>query len=234
MNGPPANMEPVTLWMELTRMPRPFRVVDFPRTRMDGTTAGTVAMRVLTQTEIIECAAAAQAAVNAIKKKFGIADAGQTMSRADAEMYENEKVLQLLSRACREAPRPLDPPFVMGQPHATDRPCFPSPVHMRDQLSSDEIAVLATAYTKLQYEIGPIVADLSDSQMEAWLQKLGEGGSRLPLASLSSAQLEDLLMYSAGRLYPRSTPTTSAGSPPDAPTSPTPNTLANGDAATTA
>lgn len=202
MSGPPSNIESVSLWQALTKMPRPSREIDFPRQTDDGESVGKLRLWVLTQEEILDCEAAAETVVQQKMKQFRVEDATRA-TLAYRELYENAKAVELISRACRDH-------------RDINVPAFPSSKEIRSRLTSDEISVIALAYSKLQYEIGPIVAMMSKDEMSAWLQRLSEGGSRFPLASLSSAALEELVMYSADRLYPQSTLTTSAGSPPAA------------------
>lgn len=198
---PPKDIPAMTLWQALTKMPRPTREIDFPRETDDGEVVGKLRLWVLTQDEIIDCEAAAEAHVQKKMGQFRVDDVAKA-TIAHREMYENAKAVELIARACRDH---RDPSIA----------AFPSPADIRARLTSDEISVIALAYSKLQYEIGPIVASMSNDEMVAWLQRLAEGGSRFPLASLSSAALEDLVMYSAERLFPRSTGITSAGSPQD-------------------
>ena len=66
-------------------------------------------------------------------------------------------------------------------------------------------------YMQTQAEVGPIVANMSQVEMDAWVEMLGKGGSTAPLALLSLDQASALLMYMASRLSVSPTDTSSPG-----------------------
>jgi hypothetical protein len=158
-------------------------------------------MWVLTQGEIdLAASAADQYAKECLKRNDKVAG----MDLAYEQIYMNASAVEILCRACRRATD-------------TTRPVFMSPKLVRQKFTVDEISVLALKYKALQNKLGPIVTGMTKPEMDAWLEKLGRGGSQFPLAYLSSEQLQDLVMHSASRLYPSSMDTGSPGSPPDEP-----------------
>lgn len=202
MTRPPENIEASELWLALTAVPRPHRIVDFPR-NLPGTNepVGKLAIWPLTQEE--------QMASNAEADRFMKELLKNPQKKDEANLgyhhtFTNETAVQVLFRACRD---PNSKNF--------EKPAFPSPGLLRAKLTADEIGVLFNSYLRVQSEVGPIVAYLSDEEMDAWLERIGEGGSLFPLDSLSWEMREQLLRHSAFRLRSFLTDTPSAGGPPD-------------------
>ena len=198
-NGPPADLSPSELWSALTVTPRPWKVVDFPR--IDPITkevVGQVAIWALTQEEQIAASASADSVV---KKLMKDPQRSNEANLGYENVYNNEVTVQVLARACRDA-------------KDIKRPAFPSPGQMRKAFSVDEVSVLAVLYLQVQAELGPIVANMTGDEEEAWIGRLAEAGEVFPTASLSPRLLERLLISMARRLVASSMATPSAGSPP--------------------
>lgn len=199
MAGPPPNVEPTELWLRLTQRPRPFTVIDFPPSKLPGgkptDPIGKVAIRVLTEHELHECMANAQRAAKEYLK--GDTDAKQG-NLGYEDIYRNELTFELIYNCCRD-------------PNDINRPVFLHPKLTRKFLTTDELAVLLDAYHLFRSESGPIISEMTVEEMDAWIAKLREGGSRVPLARLSGEAKSDLILYLLEKL---STLTGSAGSPP--------------------
>lgn len=199
MAGPP-DMAPSELWLALTEMPRPHRVVDFPRADpKTGEPVGQIAIRVLTQEEQMTCSMAADREAKRIMKER---PAREELSKGYDDLYNNAAATEILFRACR-------------RPGKLDLPVFPPPSEMRRVLSSDEIGVLMRAYFQVQAELGPIQAGLTDEECEAWISRLEAAADVYPLGLLSLADLDRLLMYSVRQLSSSRTGRSSAGSQPN-------------------
>lgn len=198
MSGPPDNIPPSELWTKLMAAERPCRVVDFPR--KDPTTGepiGKVALWVLSIGEIIAAKAdAATYARQLIKEKVS----RDEYVEGYQQVWDDASAVEVLWRAAR-------------RPEDTRHPAFPTPSAARQRLTSDELAVLMNQYAQVQHELGPIVANMTEPEMEAWLKRLEEGGSADPLAFCSSEQLRALVMYSAFRLHKSETGSSSDGEP---------------------
>lgn len=199
----PPDMDPSELWLALTQMPRPHRRVDLPRC-IPGTKTpiGEVLIQVLTQEE--------QMAVNAEADRFTKKLLQDPQKRDEANLgyqhtFSNEVALQILYRVCRDV-------------NDVNRPAFPSPKLMRQFLTADEVGVMFQQYMVVQLELGPIVADMSDEEMEAWIRRIASGGSAFPFVSLSPEQQTRLVLFMASRLCSLWTAMSSAGLPPDDPT----------------
>lgn len=194
---PPKDMKPSELWLALTEMPRPFRLVPFPRKGGDGNWIGSLAMRPLTQEEVLRAGIAAETFVrtmlpDAVKDSTGYETA-----------YANAAAVEQLWRACREATD-------------TDRPFFPTPKAIAEVCTADEVSALYDSYLTVRDQIGPLLSGLSDAEANAWIDRLIEGGEALdPFGCFSSAALRTLLRLSVGRLRSFTTPRSSPGTQPD-------------------
>jgi len=191
-------------WIAIQQVPRPFRVVDFPRPDpATGKPIAQMAVWVLTQEEQMLSAAAAEQFARRLMKEVPKSDDAR---RGYDDLYNNAAAIEILFRACRRKDE-LDKPF------------FPAPELIRRTLTIDEVSVLMTHYLTAQAEMGPIVAHLSQEEMDALIKRLAEGGSRFPLDLLSSEALKTLAFSMACRLHSFSTVTSSVGLPPDEVTS---------------
>lgn len=195
--GPPADMEASALWLALTSVPRPHRVVPMPR-KIPGTDmpVGNVAIWPLTQEEHHSANANADQEAKRLFK-----DTPKTDERGIGyqNMFANELAVQQLWRACRD-------------PEDISKPAFPSPSMLRHALTTDEIGILYNHFLTTQVEVGPIVAHLSDDEFEAWVRRIAEGGSAFPFDLLSWDLRTTLVVFMASRLVDFWTATSSAGS----------------------
>jgi hypothetical protein len=196
VTGPSKDIEPSALWLALAKSERPFRVVDFPRNDADGNPIGKIAIRVLTQEEQIICSSAAEKFTREHLK-----DAKKDELGYEA-VYSNAACVELLSRACRNVDN-------------IEQPAFPSAKLLSQQMTAGEVSMLFEHYLTVQLELGPIVAHMSDAEMEAWVQRIGQGGEQFPLDLLSPEMLKALLRFSASRIVSSRTDKSSVGSPPE-------------------
>jgi hypothetical protein len=200
VSGPPENVEASELWLAITSLPRPHRVVPFPRTLpQSDEPVGELAIWPLTQEE--------QMAANAEADRFTKKLLKDPQRKEETNLgyehtYANEVAVQVLYRACRDA-------------KDIQKPAFPSPTSIRAKLSTDEVGVLFSNYTTVQFEVGPIVASMSSEEREAWILRLEEAGSTFPLDSLSWEEKRVLLPFMASRLVDCWTAMCSLGKPPD-------------------
>jgi hypothetical protein len=200
VSGPPSNIDPGDLFLQITQMPRPSRLVPFPRKGPDGEPVCQVAFWVMTQAEKMGAIAATEAWV---RKQLKDALASATEARRGYEdLYANRASLEILFRAARH-PQDLTKPF------------FRTQKDIADHLTQDEVAVLFNAYLRLEHELGPIVSELSDTEMEAWLLTLATGGATVPLDSLSWGARTQLMSFLARRALISSMGTSSPTTPPD-------------------
>lgn len=217
MSGPPDNIPPDALWVQLSTMPRPQRVVDYPRIDPAADRpVGKITIRVLSQAELMSAAAAAELYATTILKKE---QKSGVFSKAYEDIYNNESTVQILWRAVYRAKQIDEHTWVPGE-----WPLFPSPEAIRGNvagslgLPQEELGVLMRTYLITQRELGPIVSEMGEGEMEAWVERLVKAGSTFPLAHLTSEALDALLMRMASRLHSFLTATSSSGTPPDATT----------------
>ena len=195
---------PSELWTKLASSKRPLKEVDFPRKDpATGEPLGKLGMRPLTQGEII----AAQAEAIRYARTL-IRDDPELASRIEqSPVYQNACACEILFRACRR----LDNP---------DLPIFPVAASVRDPvhgLTTDECGILMNTYEFVQLELGPIAAYLTTEMQDALIKRLQEGGSALPLATLSLGQWSDLTLRMAFLLSTSPTDSGSPGTQPDEP-----------------
>ena len=199
MNAPPKDVSASELWTALTQIPRPWKVVDFPRVDpMTKETVGQIAIWVLTQEEQIAASAEADQVAKKVLKdpqRQGEANIGYE------NVYNNEATIQVLYRACRDV-------------KDVSRPAFPSASMLRKHMSVDEISVLAVHYMQVQSAVGPIVASMSPEEERAWIGRLADAGDTFPIALLSPREQEALLLSMASQLVSFWTATPSPGSAP--------------------
>ena len=200
MAGPTNTIEPSILWSVLSRAERPFRIVDFPREDEQGRPIGKLAIRVLTHEETTICQAAAEKFTREHLKD------GKKDELGYEAVYSTASVIEVLFRACRDA-------------EDIARPAFPSPKLLSQALTGDEVSVLFQNYLATQLELGPIIAQMTEAEMEAWIVRIGDGGSSFPLDLLSLELMRTLLHFSARRLASSRMANSSAGKPPDEATS---------------
>jgi hypothetical protein len=111
---------------------------------------------------------------------------------------------------------------VVRQVEAPYFPVFPTAAHVRDNLSDDEVSVLLSAYGQFRVQTGPMLSEITEEEAEVWFEFLRKGFDRVPLARCSGEALIDLIKYLVSRLSTSQTGTSSAGSPPAAPSTTTP------------
>ena len=193
---PPENLTPAQLYTELSKMPRPHRVVPFPR-KKPGTDEpmGHVALVPLTQKETIESTIAADLFV--LERMPGAKEGG---SIGYPIAYGDECAVEQLARACREV-------------DDVEKQVFPNAAAVR-RLTADEIAVLYQAYLDVRAELGPICSAMTQEETDAWVDRLIVGGNEVDhLAFFSLEGLRTLLRTSVARLRGSRTEPSSAGSP---------------------
>jgi hypothetical protein len=220
--SPPRNIDAGDLWAQIITLPRAHRVVPFPRNSPDGSPLGDVTIYVLTGDEVNAANLSAEKFIREqYKKTVGEVPQASEMSEAFSNLYNGRATREILFRSCRNASacEPDSTTGVCTVNHDNLRPFFPTSEAV-GKLSTDELAVLMQHYMHTQAEVGPIVSSMSQGEMDAWIEVLGEGGQRSPLALLSSGQTIALLMYMASRLYALQTGNCSPSTPLENDTSP--------------
>lgn len=185
MSGPNLSISPAQLWVEITKLPRPSRIIDFPRLNTDGKPLCQIMLTVLSPTEQIQCVVEAERYVNS---KLGITKIDERASGYKT-VFDTASATECLFLSARSA----DDVGVKF---------FPSSQAIRDVLTADETGVLMQAYGQMTAEMGPIISTMNEKDMEAWLERLALGADIVnPFWLLSSEQKNDLLKYSAVQLW---------------------------------
>lgn len=197
-NGPPTGITPSEVWSRIAHAKRPRNVVDYPRKGDDGKPLSHIAVTVVSQSDLMSCHAAAE---EYAQKMLARSPNRGADSLGYKGVFNGAMSCELLVRACESAETP-------------GLKFFPSVEELRKWLVPSEIAVLFNHYVDWQHTSGPILGQMTEPEMDQWLDLLEEGGRRDPLAALSSEVLTDLLMHSASRRRKSRTATTSSGAPP--------------------
>lgn len=197
--GPP-DLPPGELLTALTTQPRPYKIVPFPRRDpMTKEAIGDIAIWPCIQRELMEARAAADAYAKRLFRKDDKPREGETNLGYEG-IFKDALTVELLVRACR-------------QPKDLKSAAFPTAQIFRDHVTANEAAVLTRLYLQIERDVGPLVDLMTNEEMDAWIKRLQEDGTRHPLAFLSTEQMEDLLMYSVSRPATSPTGSTSSGSP---------------------
>jgi len=200
MSMPPKNISGAELWAKITQTPREHEIVPFPRL-VEGEQVD-VAMIVLTQEESflanLECEKYIRKMMKEDLPKNG------EISEGYNRMYELRASVEILSRAVRDA-------------HDVSKAFFKTKDEISRTLTTDEIGTLMREYHAVRAKIGPAVLTMSEGEVDAWIERLGEAEDAFPLVFLDSAALSQLVMSMVYRLYKSPTEKTSAGESPNEP-----------------
>lgn len=179
-------LEPIDLFLELTKSPRPHRIIDYPRkSPTTGLPVGQVALQLLTPEEQARGAAAA---AKYCRELLGSFKQDEVAAQGYASVYQTAVMSENLFRSVRRA-NDLSLPF------------FPSAEAARQVPTPDEAAVLIEAYADFQADVGPIEAGMDDNQVNAWLARITQGADSVaPFYLLSSASKNELIRRLAARL----------------------------------
>lgn len=198
--APPKGLDSEDLFLQITAMPRPHHVVDYPRKRPDGSPVGKLAMVVLTNQETQSATAAAEKFTRKTLGDQGALPARGEPSEGYSTMFANRASVEVLVRACRRVDN-MALPF------------FPGADAIAKALTLDEVDVLFSAYAAVRYELGPIVKSMTEVEYDAWIEALGKGASSVPLAPMTSDLRSLLLLRMARDLWISRTGNSSLGEP---------------------
>jgi len=187
-NMPPKDISPQDLWTEITRIPRPHRIVDFPRKGPDGKPVAQIAMMVLTQEESMLSTSNTEKWVRKVMKDEGSLPNKGEPDTGYSVLFQNRAVMEVLFRSSKRV-------------DDLTKPFFPTVATMAEKLTTDEISVLSMSYLRVQAELGPIASDMDEDTIEAWIETLAIGGSAIPLGGLSLAAQSQLMLSMASRLW---------------------------------
>lgn len=209
-HGPPKGVDASELWLALTALPTPHQVVDFPvKDPIFGKSIAQVAIVPLPPEDIMICRKlAGERARDMTGEKSTTVEA---QSPAYYAIMSIEASVQILWRALRD---PNDPTL--------RKPAIPAAQLLRKAPFTDDIlALLMELYTRTCVKCGPIIATMTETEREAWLDALEEGGAGFPFVALSSEMKNELLTHLVALRRQYRTGSGSPGQPLDASTSDT-------------
>lgn len=195
MAFPPSDVSATDLFLKLSAPTRPSEIVDFPRrdpeTRLP---IGKVRIQVLNLSEYDEARIKAQHWI--VEKKRISRD--QLDGQAVKEVLGDRIAKELISMACLSVD-PIKDTEQTGYPRYLRHFVNADAV---DVLLADELEALWMTLQMIQRKYGPYEGNLdSAEQVTAWMKRLVEGGTALPLGQLGWHHLVELTMSLAERSY---------------------------------
>lgn len=195
MAFPPNDIPATDLFIKLSAPERPSEIVDFPRrdpyTRQP---IGKVRLQVLNMSEYDEARIKAQLWV--VEKKKISRD--QLDGKAIKEVIGDRVAKELISMACLS----VDPIKDSEQTGFNKYLRHFRNADAVDVLLADELEALWMTFQMVQRKYGPFEGNLDGpEQVTAWMRRLVEGGSALPLGQLGWHLLVELTMSLAERAY---------------------------------
>lgn len=183
MAGPPTDISPSDLFRKLQERPAPSEVCDL------GEELGRVRFLVLRGDQHDQARVRARAY---LKEKLKLTD-DDLRGEYGATMMGDAAARELIAMSAvteEHIPGTDDKPqYSRHFRHAEDV----------NKLSTDEIRVLFGAYLMVQRRLGPHEYNLGDGEVNAWISRLTEGASVLPLARLESWARDELCLSLAQR-----------------------------------
>jgi len=195
MAFPPEEVSATELFLKLSAPVRPSEVVDFPRRDPDTRLPiGRVRLQVLNLAEYDEARIKAQ---NWLVEKKRI-PREQHDAPAVKEVLGDRVAKELLSMACLSVD-PIKNTAEAGKPRYIRHFINADAV---DVLMADELEALWMALQMVQRKFGPYEGNIeTPEQATAWMKRLVEGGSALPLGVLGWHHLVELTVLLAERAY---------------------------------
>lgn len=187
LNQPPKDVEPSELFRKLLELPRPGDVIDFPRKGPDGKPIDKIRVGAL-ESEIHD-SAREKATRHFIDKGY---TPEQLKSLTMREVLSDRIAKELLVFACETA----TPQFTDSNGHPVYGKIFHSAEEV-GKLRAPELEVLFNAYLLIQDKYGPRE---HNTDVDAWVRRLTEGGQHFPLLSLDLPELVNLTSSLAGRI----------------------------------
>lgn len=174
------------LWQLLTSNERPIEIIEYPRYQ-NGKSIGNIALRTLTQEDILRIQEASIKEFNRRVKTKEI-DVSPESVRG-RQLQENIYALHYVFEATRDADN-------------IKLPAFPTVEHLSKEVHPDELAVLTLNIARHQKELGPVINDMTEDEMNDWITKIQQAAERggYFLDSVLSEVQTKLLMYTVAQL----------------------------------
>jgi hypothetical protein len=183
MSAPPTDVSAKDLFLVLSA-PKPGEDFDFPRKDHSGKPVARIRIQVLSMKEHEHARIEAH---RKLKAKYLLKEEdmnGITMR----EVHGDAVAREVLAAACRRT-EPIE-----GTPESDRGPQYPRAFRdaeqINDELTGNEILTLFHAYLLVQEKYAPFETEAETAEdLNRWIRRLEEGGSELPLLSLSLPQL---------------------------------------------
>ncbi len=190
---PPEDVSARDLFAILASTATPSAVVDFPRRDGAGKPVGRLRLLVLTSGQHDEARLRAQERL----KQRGLRMDDLPRSELLQETLGDSVARELLCMACVTVKR------VAGS--TEEQPAyariFATAEDMENHCTSAELAALFNQYLLVQNKFGPVETSIeSKEEIDAWVNRLAEGGASYPLGLLSYPSLAELCLSLAQRL----------------------------------
>lgn len=187
---PPTDVSASELLLKLIERPQPTAEVDYPAKSTNGTPLTKIRIGVLRGDQIEEATFRGK---EAMKSRRRLTESELSTPYGE-KMIGDAVAKELLAMACF-GPTPI---------HGTEESGPSYPLLFRsandvNKLPPDEITALFGAYLLVQKKFGPYEREMTDDEVNAWIERLEVGASELPLSQLASHQLVDLCLYLARR-----------------------------------
>lgn len=197
---PPSDVAPSALFRKLLETPEPSEVIDFPRRTPSGKTIGQTRIRVLTHQAQDDARFAALKDLRERMKDHNLRE-DDIMHSPLAPVYSDAVARHLLAMACL-TPEAANADLVAANPDDV-KPIygriFPNAKAISEQLTSDEIVALFSAYELTQRKYGP-QETMDQEHVDAWVLRLTEGAETSFLSRLAWLDLAELTLHLARRV----------------------------------
>ncbi len=194
MPSPPADVSAKDLFLQLLG-PKPGEEFDFPRKDHKGRPVARIRIQVLSMREHETARVEAH---RKLKAKYLLKEEdmnGITMR----EVHGDACAREVLAAACRHT-EPTEGSENTERGASYPR-AFRDAEQINDELTSNEILTLFHAYLLVQEKYAPFETNAeTHEEVNKWIQRLEEGGSELPLLSLSLPQLARLTSSLGARI----------------------------------
>jgi hypothetical protein len=195
MPGPPADVSAKDLFLVLNT-PKPGEDFDVPRKDHKGRPVARIRIQVLSMKEHEQARVEAH---RKLKAKYLLKEEdmnGITMR----EVHGDAVAREVLAAACRRTEA------IEGTEQSERGPQYPRAFRdaeqINDELTGNEILTLFHAYLLVQEKYAPFETEAETAEdVNRWIQRLGEGGSELPLLSQSLPRLVRLTSSLGARTY---------------------------------
>lgn len=191
MNLPPQDIPPSSLFLKLMERPQPSEVLPVPVRSTNGTALPDMRIMVLRDEQRETARIRAR---DYLKKKRQFTD-DDFRTPLGIEMLGDAVARECIAMASYMA----DP--IEG---TEDNPKYPLLFRSAEDVSklgSDEIVAIFGAYCMVQKKYAPNERELTDEEVNAWIERLEVGASEFPLSQLPSHRRDELCMRLAKRAF---------------------------------